>query len=204
MLKGYREKMIRALCTHHLKHELSLSEKNFLQKEVKKLSSSDIEQMRRKEHSLITLMWALGLTDKLCEITQETSQCKVEKISYLEKKEFLEKATLRESSSLESQRDKVASLKVKIAFNKVQKNVSEKGCERQSYYYLLKEAEKLGIDLNTKLSLFGKPLDELTTSEYILGTTILEDRLFTLNWLCGYSLWNMWDSTPRESFLSVG
>ena len=45
----------------------------------------------------------------------------------------------------------------------------------------------------------GKPFRSLTVEEYQMATSIIMERHFALNWLCGMAPANKWDETPTET-----
>jgi hypothetical protein len=45
----------------------------------------------------------------------------------------------------------------------------------------------------------GKPFRDLDSEEFAEATSIIIERHFDLNWLCGYAPRNNWDETPTDT-----
>jgi hypothetical protein len=55
------------------------------------------------------------------------------------------------------------------------------------------------VTMDDDIRYFDKPFRNLSGEEKQLAKSIIMERHFALNWICGYSKGNSWDDTPTST-----
>ncbi len=53
--------------------------------------------------------------------------------------------------------------------------------------------------IDDDFAFLGKPFRSLEVKEYHMATSVIMERHFALNWMCGFSPHNRWDDTPTDT-----
>ncbi len=157
--------------------------------------------------SFQTLLWALGLVDRLPGYDAQADQDLLKTFPPSgEIGVYLKQARLRPSAEIERQRD-LAELwhwrsRTRWLIETGAPLSAASGFE--SYDQIVrsiatKDAGGIGPVTDEDFTAFGKAYRDLTEDQWSIVRSITMERHFALNWLCGYAPGNQWDDTPTDT-----
>lgn len=208
-LESLREKTIASLKDNKLWDKISVNEMVFLNTPVLSITQQQIINISWRMESVICLMWSLNLIKDIPPFDQPQSPDLLDKIPIDNLASFRKEAKLRpESEIIELQsiaelwhwRDRTRELQEKnipITLPNGVKNLDE--LIRSVCKSILEHDRKFIPVIEEDFLAFNKPYRDLDANQYSEVRSISMERHFALNWLCGFSVKNDWDSTSRDT-----
>jgi hypothetical protein len=159
------------------------------------------------------LLWALNYIKEWPSLDNEINNQIFDNIK-LKKNNFFKKIPkLRNRNEIDSKRDLIEFWHWRVRTRKLIEEGREfLKCEEferlgyTSYDDIVRVSAKFGFEkgglneiIDEDFVIFGKPFRNLNNEEYIRATSIIMERHYALNWLCGYAPDNNWDETPTET-----
>lgn len=208
-LESSKEKIITSLKDTKLWDKISPNEMIFLNTPVLSITQQQIINIIWRMESVMCLMWSLNLIKDIPLFDQQQSPDLLNKIPIDNLASFRKEAKLRpESEIMEFQsmaemwhwRDRTRELQEKntpIILPEGVKNLDE--VVRSVCKSILEQGKKFIPVIEEDFLAFNKPYRDLDINQYSEVKSISIERHFALNWLCGFSAKNDWDSTPTDT-----
>lgn len=186
--------------------ELSTNERKLMGKPLGSWTERDKIDASWRQEALCVVAWAIGVVDKIPAYDQQTDQQSV--ISTLQLlgpvKEFIAKAKLRPEAEIAEARDIAELWLWRARTTRIQKEPDKyPPPEDMTYEQIIAmtaqfaEEEGLFKAIKKDFPAMGKPYSKLTEEEFSIMNSIAKERLYGLNWLCGYS--DDWDEVPTDT-----
>ncbi|QDU54892.1 DUF4272 domain-containing protein [Aeoliella mucimassa] len=193
--------------------KLSLRERELITTTMASLTERQQIDMTWRVESAAVLLWALGKLDTLPEFDTRASHDLLKEFPQEATDEFLATATLRPPEELERMRQLAESWHWRSRTRQMQEsgeafpaNEALTSIGVNSYAdvvrmsaHRLHEAGELKQVIDDDFAAMGKSYQSLDAEEWAVVRSITMERHFALNWLCGYSTDNDWDSTPTDT-----
>jgi hypothetical protein len=191
----------------------SPKEKNFLQSFGSRMDEYAHRAACWRMECAGILMWALGLLDRWPKIDEEMNSDLLKSIP-IEKVGALSKhPNLVPQFEISSKRDLIEFWHWRVRTRRLieegdsfQPDEKMKKPELNSYEDIVRFSAKAGHQkgdlpeiMDEDFVFLGKPFRELAPDEYHMATSIIMERHFALNWLCGMAPGNKWDDTPTDT-----
>ena len=191
---------------------LSPIEKQWMNLPISEYTKYPIIASHWRKESLAMLLWALGIWEDP-EVDVEVTEEKIKEFTP-RKLGLFEKVETRPNDVISRQREKyelwhwrVRTQKLINENYKFEPNQAMIDQGFTSFDAIVRQTTKLsGSDTSLRLNVidedFGflnKPFRELNEQERNQATSIIMERHFALNWICGMSKGNKWDDTPTET-----
>lgn len=171
-----------------------------------------INAIWRKE-SVSILMWALGFRETWPNVDQETIPENLKNIPIQKIGLFSHHPNLRSPKEISTKRDLIEAWHWRVRTRQLveeehpfpsDENMKKLGFF--SYDDIVRFSAKahyrdgdLTEIIDEDFTFRGKAFRSLTTDEYQLATSIISERHFAMNWLCGMAPGNRWDETPTPT-----
>lgn len=210
-VESLKKKIITSLKETKLWDKISPNEMIFLNTPLLFITRQQIIDIVWRMESVMCLMWSLNLIKEIPPFDQQQSPDLLNKIPIDNLVSFRKEATLRpESEIMEFQsmaemwhwRDRTRQLQEKnatITLPDGVKNLDE--LVRSVCKSILEQGKKFIPVIEEDFLAFNKPYRDLDTNQYSEVKSIAMERHFALNWLCGFSTKNDWDSTSTHTIL---
>lgn len=159
------------------------------------------------------IMWALNLITEWPAIDEETSPGLLDRIPIQKIGPRSKHPDLRPRNDIQSRRDLIELWHWRVRTRqliedgpplKPDANMKEAGLNTYDdiVRFTAREAHRQG-DLQKILGedfvFLGKPFRSLPKDEYHMAASIIMERHYALNWLCGLAPRNRWDETPTDT-----
>lgn len=159
------------------------------------------------------IMWALGLIEQLPPIDEQTSIDLLKIIPIQKVSLFSKHPALRAGGEIAAQRDDMEfwhwRARTRQLIEEGRPFEAFEGAEAsgiRGYDDIVRksatEAYKRGMlseIMEEDFVFMGKPFRALSQDEYANATSIVMERHYALNWLCGFAPGNRWDETPMPT-----
>jgi len=183
---------------------LSRKEKALLEKEFGDWSQKEITDASWRADSLLVIEWALGLQEEIAPYDQQAGEKVEEILPTKQPKEFIARARLKPDTEIAEARDIAELWLWRARTTQIQKSPDQYPPPRGSTYEMIiqktvekAEADGLFKSIGQDFPAFGKSYKSLTEEELSQAMSIASERLYALNWLCGYA--QDWDTVPTDT-----
>ncbi|MBI5324933.1 MAG: DUF4272 domain-containing protein [Ignavibacteriae bacterium] len=195
------------------KYHVSHWEKNFLQSFGTKIDSYDhLVGMWRME-SAGMLMWSINLITEWPEIDIEISPEILKNIEDKKLNIFSKTPKLRDWAEVSSKRNLMElwhwRVRTRQLIEKGEPFIEDEHIKKAGYrsfddiVRLAAKTAKVNGDINEIIDddfvFKGKAFRDLNEDEYNNATSIIMERHYGLNWVCGYAPMNLWDETLTDT-----
>jgi hypothetical protein len=204
--KSENARVVQWLKKEGLWPSLSHNEKVMVQKPFGGWSERDRINASWRSEALATLAWALGLSKEFPPFDRSVDEkLWMRRFPFLRStRTFITRAKLRPKSDLLRQRDIAELWYWRARTTELQQSPDQDPLpEGITYEQIISGAaetaenermfKRIGNDFPAK----GKPYSELTDEEYEICKSIAMERLYGLNWVCGFS--KNWDNVPTDT-----
>lgn len=159
------------------------------------------------------ICWALGILDEFPRIDAECSTDLLASIPLKKVGLFSRCPSLRGKQEIAKMRDqmefwhwRVRTRRLIEEGHSLPSNDDLKAAGMETYDDIVRVSAKLGYEkgslseiLDEDFVFLGKPFRTLSSEEYQNATSIIMERHYALNWLCGHAPGNRWDDTPTDT-----
>ena len=188
----------------------SPKEKEFLLSYGSKMDEYEHIAASWRKECIGMFMWALGFIE-WPKIDEEINPDLLKKVG---NKAFLDKPlTLRPEEEISKKRDLAEfwhwRVRTRQLIEKGHKFVPDKSMKKAGLYSFddiirfsakhMNEEDKSFQIMDGDCVFLGKPFRKLTEDEYHYATSIIMERHFAMNWMCGMAPGNRWDETPTDT-----
>jgi hypothetical protein len=209
-LKKQAEAVTKRLAEVGLWKHASPKEKEFLLSYGSKMNEYSHLAASWRMECIGMLLWALGFIE-WPKIDEEINKELLKKVG---SKEFMVKPlSLRLEKGISAKRDLAEfwhwRVRTRQLIEKGQKFVPDENMKKAGLYSFddivrfsvnhMNEEDKSFKIIDEDCVFLGKPFRELTEEEYSYATSIIMERHFAMNWLCGMATENRWDETPTDT-----
>ncbi|MDP2278020.1 MAG: DUF4272 domain-containing protein [Nitrospirota bacterium] len=178
-------------------------------------------QMDEYEHRAATwrmecaamIMWALGLLNSWPNIDEEINTDLLKSVPIQQLGFFSKHPDLRKHSEMAAKRDLIEFWHWRVRTRRLIEEGTQfeadddmKRAGLNSYDDIIRFSARAANEkgdlpqlIDDDFVFLGKPFRSLSTDEYQLATSIIMERHFALNWLCGMAPGNRWDETPTDT-----
>jgi len=208
-LESSRERIVTSLKDNKLWDKISPNEMTFLDTPVSLITEQQIINIIWRTESIMCLMWSLNLIKDIPPFDKQQSFDLLNNIPISDLVTFRKEAKLRPESEIiefqstaemwhwRSRTRKLQEDNTPIELPDGVKNLDE--VVRLVCRSILEQNKSFIPVTEEDFLAFNKPYRDLDINQYLEVTSIAIERHFALNWLCGFSSKNDWDSTPTDT-----
>lgn len=189
------------------------TERDFLYSYGSNINSVSLMNANWRMEAAIVLMWALNLVDKFPDFNEQANPELLKLVETRKIKLFSNKLTLRPNFEIRKMRDIIETWHWRVNTRRLIENnydfqpdmkMREAGINSLDDIVQMtaKSAFSNGeLDeiIDNDFAFKGKPFRELNEEDFNEATSIIIERHYALNWLCGLAPRNKWDETPTDT-----
>jgi hypothetical protein len=204
---------VASMQAHGLWECASSKEKDFLQSYGSRMDEYAHRAATWRMECAGIIMWALGLLKALPPLDRQTETELLKSVPIEKVGCFSRPPTLRRNEELAAQRNVIELWHWRVRTRQLieegrpfPSDERLKGAGINSYDDIVRTAAKTAHgngDLHEikdeDFVYLGKAFRDLTSEEYQMATSIIMERHYAMNWLCGMAPGNRWDETPRDT-----
>jgi hypothetical protein len=179
-------------------------------------SNMDIEEQVNSNwrmEAAVMLMWALKILDKYPDLNEQSKPDILQKVEIKKLGLFFNEVKLRSVDEIDHMRDMLELWHWRVNTRRLIEDdyefVPDEQSQKAGTYSLddivKKTAETayqngdLDEIIDKDFVFRGQPFRDLSTEDFQEATSIIIERHYALNWLCGYAPKNDWDETPTDT-----
>lgn len=211
--KQHVEDTVKKMSGMNLWQVASPKEQEFLQSYGSQMDEYAHRAATWRMECVAMLMWALGLIRKWPSIDRQTETDLLKAIPGRNPGLFSKRPHLRSQGEIGAKRDLIELWHWRVRTRRLMEERRHFEPDEQmqraginSYDDIVRIAAKTAHEKGDlpevkegDFAFLGKPFRDLSAEEYQVATSIIMERHFALNWLCGLAQDNKWDETPTDT-----
>lgn len=189
------------------------TERDFLLSYGSNINPVSLMNANWRMEAAIVLMWALNLVDKFPDINEQTNTELLNLIEIRKIGLFSNKLSMRSNVEISKMRDIIETWHWRVNTRRLIENNFDFQPDKK-----MREAGINNLDdivqmtaksaysngelyeiIDNDFAFKGKPFRELDEEDFNEVTSIIIERHYALNWLCGLAPRNKWDETPTDT-----
>lgn len=189
------------------------TEREFLSSFGSKINSVSLMNANWRMEAAIILMWSLNLIDKFPDINEQTNPELLKLVETRKIKLFSNKLTLRPNREILKMRDIIETWHWRVNTRRLIENdfdFQPHATMRDAGIVSLDDVVQMTAKsaysngeikeiIDNDFVFKGKPFRDLNKEDFDEATSIIIERYYALNWLCGLAPRNNWDETPTDT-----
>ncbi|MFN8358687.1 MAG: DUF4272 domain-containing protein [Candidatus Kapaibacterium sp.] len=189
------------------------SEKDFLSTYGSNIDGTSQMNATWRMEAAVVLMWALNIENHFPDLNEQANPERLQKIPIKRIGLFFSDLKLRPYNEISKMRDIIEAWHWRVNTRRlIQNNYKFEPDENMkkaginSLDDIVKMAAKSAYEngdikeiMDQDFVLKGIPFRDLGADDFLEATSIIIERHFALNWLCGFARNNNWDETPTDT-----
>ncbi len=188
--------------------EMSEDEQLFMETSVQETTQQQQMDASWLAEPIMCLLWSLGGVDDFPQYDEATSPDFVKTETSVEAMALLKQASIRSLQDLTSQRDLAEVWNWRCRTRRLLESnaIPETLDDGTQISKVIAQAaaavaRQHGFEssIGDDFPAFGLPFRELSQEQFLLVSSISQERHRALNWICGFAPGNRWSETPTET-----